>query len=280
MHAASGTVCSVTFSTSVPTNTTTVNVDATVSGTGCSGLTYDWNWGDATANGTGDPTSHAYALAGTKTIALTVSNAAGTVGSSTRSVTIANPDLEPVAAVVGDACTFTANTWTMALTDASTDDNNDADALQNNLPVTTSVNWGDGSSKTFGVAGTAFSHVYKKAGTFVVSLKAVDSKVQSNTYTCVTNATPAVFSISGTVKKSVLAGGANLTYATAKLLNGTTNAVIKSVSTGTTGNFSFGSLKPGTYKITASKSGYTFPAATTIVVGPTSAGNIIQALTP
>jgi hypothetical protein len=46
------------------------------------------------------------------------------------------------------------------------------------------------------------------------------------------------------------------------------------------GTFSIGNLKPGTYTLVVTRSGYTFtvPAAT-IVVGPSSSGNIVTALT-
>ncbi|MEK6528274.1 MAG: carboxypeptidase regulatory-like domain-containing protein [Nitrospirota bacterium] len=189
-----------------------------------------------------------------------------------------NPDLAPVA---GAACVWTANTWTMDVTNTSTDDGPDADMLpgDGDALLQIDVDWGDGSAKSYGSAGTAFNHVYSATGTFTVSLTATDSNLQTNTTTCTTQATPAYFSISGIVKKSIAQDSENLNNATIQLLN-SSNVVIKSVSTRPSGTFSFGSLKPGTYKIKAVKTGFTFPAATTIVVGPSSAGNVIQALTP
>lgn len=191
---------------------------------------------------------------------------------------IHNPDLAPVA---GATCVWTANTWTMDVTNTSTDDGPDVDTLSGDgdALLQIDVDWGDGSAKSYGSAATAFNHVYSTTGTFTVSLTATDSNLQTSTTTCTTQATPAYFSISGIVKKSIAQGGRNLNNATVQLLN-SSNVVIKSVLTGTSGTFSFGSLKPGTYKIKAVKTGFTFPAAATIVVGPSSAGNVIQALAP
>jgi len=188
-----------------------------------------------------------------------------------------NPDLAPVA---GATCVWTANTWTMDVTNTSTDDGHDADMLpgDGDALLQIGVDWGDGSV-SYGSAATAFNHVYSTTGTFTVSLTATDNNLQTSTTTCTTQATPAYFSISGTVKKSIAQDSENLNHATVQLLN-SANVVIKSVLTRPSGTFSFGSLKPGTYKIKAVKRGFTFPAATTIVVGPSSAGNVIQALNP
>lgn len=285
MHDSAGVSYPVTFTTSVPANGLTVNVVASVNCSGaCPPLTYDWDWDNDGPAGNGPETtasaSHTYATAGAKSIKLTVSIAAGTVGSVTRSVTIANPDLPPVA---NATCAWDANTWNMGVTDTSTDDGPDGDMLPGDGSMQIVVDWGDGTAKDYTVP---YSHVYSKTGTFPVTLKATDSKLQTSTYTCTTSATPAYFTIDGTVKKSVAAGGANIASATVQLLNGTTNAVIKSVLTGTGGTFSLGTLKPGIYKLKFVKSGYVFPAPGTpvtnpaITVGPTSSANIIRSTTP
>ncbi|MEW6600315.1 MAG: hypothetical protein AB1499_05045 [Nitrospirota bacterium] len=291
MHASAGVSYPVTFTTSVPANGLTVNVVASVNCSGdatclASTFSYDWDWdNDGTANNgpaTTASASHTYATAGAKSIKLTVSITAGTVGSVTRSVTIANPDLPPVA---NATCAWDANTWGMVVTNTSTDDGPDGDMLPGDGSMQIVVDWGDGTAKDYTVP---YSHVYNTTGTFPVTLKATDSKLQTSTYTCTAPnlATPAYFSISGTVKKSVAAGGANIASATVQLLNGTTNAVIKSVLTGTGGTFSLGTLKPGIYKLKFVKSGYVFPAPgtpvtnPTITVGPTSSGSIIRSTTP
>jgi PKD repeat protein len=53
-------------------------------------FTYSWNWGDATTAGTGvNPAAHTYAVAGTYTVTLTVTDAWGDSASTTRVVTVA-----------------------------------------------------------------------------------------------------------------------------------------------------------------------------------------------
>ena len=52
-------------------------------------ITYSWNWGDATAAGTGvNPAAHTYAVAGTYTVTLTTTDAWGDSAFTTRTVTV------------------------------------------------------------------------------------------------------------------------------------------------------------------------------------------------
>ena len=272
----------VTFSASVTPNSLTINVTASVDcGGTCPSLTYDWDWGDTTTTTglTTNTSSHSYSTGGTKTINLTVKRASDglSVGSVTRSVTILNPDLPPVAA---GTCTWTPETWTMSVLDASTDDGPDGDTLpgdgDSSLQIV--VDWGDGSLRTIGAQGGTFIRTYSKVGTFPVTLRANDTKLQTNTTTCSVNATPAYFTISGTVYRSN--GTTAVTYATVQLYKGT--VLQKSVSTAATGTFSFGSLKPGTYSLKVLKSGYTFanPAWGPTAIGPNATGIIINAIAP
>ena len=52
-------------------------------------LTYSWNWGDGTPDGSGVAPSHTYATEGTRTITLTVRDPAGQSSTATRSITAA-----------------------------------------------------------------------------------------------------------------------------------------------------------------------------------------------
>lgn len=280
MHGSAGITYNITYTSSVVPNSLTVNVDASVTcGGPCPPFLYDWDWGDGTAHGIIDPGSHTYAIAGTKTILLTVrllSNGLS-VGSYGRNITIANPDLPPR---VDGTCTWNANSWTMNVLDSSSDDAGDGDTLppDGNASLRIVIDWGDGSLKTFTTQGASVNHLYTKTGTFVVTHKAIDSKLQTVTRTCPVSATPGYFTIGGTVKNS--GATVNLAAATVRIKKGT--LIVKTVYTAADGTFSTGNtLKPGTYDLVVTKSGYTFqvPAAT-LIIGPSSTTNLILALAP
>ena len=280
IHDSAGVSYPVTFSAAVDApNSLQVNVDALVDCAGtCPALEYDWEWGDGSAHGAGEVTSHTYAYAGTKSITLTARLQSNhlSVGSATRGVTIPNPDLPPVAT---SACVWNSNTWTMLVTDASSDDGPDGDALPDASPsLRVNVDWGDSTAKSFGSQGATFTHTYMSGGSFTVTEKAIDDKLQSATTTCPAPATPAYFSISGTVYRRN--GITPVPTASVQVRKGST--IVKTVSTATNGTFTTGLiLKPGSYTLRVTKSGYTFadPAAA-MTVGPSSAGHNINAITP
>ncbi|MBI5506449.1 MAG: carboxypeptidase regulatory-like domain-containing protein [Deltaproteobacteria bacterium] len=229
---------------------------------------YDWDWGDASAHGTGVTASHAYA-AGNYTITLTVRDTGMGSDTFSQAINVTAPDYPPTAA--GD-CAFDANTWTQTLTDASTDDH---------AVVKVTVNWGDGSVLAIDTAAPfgPFSRTYANVapaspGYYTITHKAYDALGQQSTRTC--TAAPAYFTLSGTVRSRL---GANLPAATVTVRKGAT--VVKTVYTATNGTFSVASLKPATYTLTVTKNTYTFavPAAT-ITVGPSSSGTVINAIAP
>ncbi|MBI5505534.1 MAG: carboxypeptidase regulatory-like domain-containing protein [Deltaproteobacteria bacterium] len=247
-------------------NTLVVNVDGSSSFCSKGACAYDWNWGDGSAHGSGVTASHTYASAGSKTITLAVKDTVAlSSDSKSVNVTVVAPDAAPTAA---GTCSFNANTWTETVTDTSTDDNGVKQVT---------VNWGDGSvlaNDTTAPFGP-FSHAFTKTGTFTITHKAIDTIGQQNSTTC--TATPAYFSIGGTVKNKL--GTANLASAVVTVKK--SGVVVKTVYTSATGAFSAGSLKPGTYTLTVTKSGYTFASpAATLTIGPSSAGNVINATAP
>lgn len=237
----------------------------------CPAFTYDWNWGDGSVHGTTDPATHDYSVTGgggSKTITLTVklASSGGQVGSVSRTVYLTNPDLPPTAAAT---CTWSGNTWTMQVVDTSSDDGPDADTLppDGNPKLQIIINWGDGSTQSIGAQGQTFNHTYIVPGTYTVTQRVIDSKLQTATNSCATQATPAYFTISGTVKNKL--GTAGLPSAAVTLKRGT--LVIKTVYTDVNGRFSAGALTAGTYTMTVVKSGYTFASpAGTIPVGPSN----------
>jgi hypothetical protein len=263
MHASGATNFPVTFSTTVDSlNPLRITADASVTCDGpCPTFTYEWNWGDATAFGNTDPAVHTYGAAGTYPVTLTIRQAGLNVGSSTRSVTVVASNFPPIA---DGTCTWFPNTWTMQFQDASSDEN------MATLQVV--VDWGDASAKSNVTPGGTASKVYGKVGTFAVVQKDTDNKPQSASNACGT-ATPAYFAINGTVFTpggTTGLGGARITL----FKNGIAQTAVTSATNGT---YNFPNLRPATYTLTVSRSGYTFPTSTLIgpvTVGPTQTKDI------
>ena len=259
MHGSAGVNYPVSFTTS--TSGLTVDVVASVDcGGPCPAFTYEWNWGDGTAHGTANPGEHTYAApGGTFPITLTMHLASngGSVGSSTRNVSVAPLDLPPTAA---GACTFDDNTWTVSFTDASTDE--DLATLQ------VWMDWGDGSTRTKVAPGGSASRTYIKPGSFTVTQTAIDKKLQSNSRTC-TVVTPAYFTIAGTVTTSgtVPVRGALLT-----LRRFDTNVAVASAVSLTDGTYILKNIRPGRYRIIATRAVYQFAPIPDVTVGPSLTG--------
>ncbi len=264
MHGSAGISYAVGLSASQVPDTLGVTATATTScGTGgCPSFKYVWSWGDGSADTTTtDPVvtaTHTYAAAGTRNITLTVMLNQPppnflAVGSSTQSVTV-----DPVIATLtagATSCTWNANTWTMQVVDASTG---------GVAPLRISVDWGDGGVRSFGAAGATFNRTYVVPGAFPVTVRATDSRPVSDDFTCATTATPAYFAISGSVKKAdntTPFGGVAVTLKKS-------GVSVKSVTTGTNGAYNLGSLKPGTYTVSFTRSGYTFPVLGPYTIGP------------
>ncbi len=265
MHDAAAVSYPVTFSAKV--TGLDVLVDASVQcGGACPVFTYDWNWGDGSAIGSGDPATHTYATGGKKTVSLTVRLDGKSVGSVSRSFWTNTVDLPPVASAT---CNWDANSWTLDVTDTSTD----ADGI-----LTVKVDWDDDSGYGVGNAGDTLEHQYRYAGTYTPTFTAIDTALKSSeiTLSCAP-VTPAPFTIGGTVYESdstTPVVGANVIVK----LGRTRMAKVQTAGDGT---FSAGNLKPGNYKLKIRKRGFSFatPAAT-MTIGPDSTGNNIDALTP
>ena len=233
-------------------NSNTVNFDA--SSTVCpSGgtCTYSWNFGDATTDNSNRVTlSHSYSTAAagvnSYTATLTVVNTSSAVlrpETRTETVTVNIPPTVNEASV-------SANNMTVTLVDAST------------AGSSVSVAWGDGSSPSTGSAGGTFTHTYAVANTYTIVHTA---KLQGLTATKnIPITVPTKYTVSGLVTSKA---GTPLSSVSLSLkLGGVTKGI---TSTDTNGNYTFINVVPGTYTITASKSGYTFanPAASVTVTG-------------
>jgi PKD repeat protein len=155
--------------TSSPTNPIiggTVTFTSTVSG-GTTPYTYSWTFGDGGTSTVVNPT-HAYATAGTFTVALTVRDASTPVQSATAShtVTVASAvsaafTSSPAFPTIGQTVTFTST------------------VSGGTTPYTYSWTFGDSGTST--VANP--THAYATAGTFTVALTVTDSSTPSQTAT-------------------------------------------------------------------------------------------------
>ncbi len=254
-------------------NTLTVTVYAYADcGGKCGG--FDWDWGDGTTHGSGASASHTYAAAGKYEVTLTVTGN-GAATSETKSVSVYMPDYGPTAAMTpagtptpgAGVCsalqTSINKNWTISFTDSSSDDNGVSQVT---------VTWGDGSLLSSGAQGTTFSHTYRGPGSYTITHTAVDTIGQQTIQTC--TVTVSYFTIAGTVKG---VDGTALLSALVTVADATTGASVRRVYSAVDGTFSAGVLNPGTYTLSASKSGYTFPTPTTITVGPSSLNNTITA---
>ena len=132
-------------------------------------LKYSWNWGDgATVSTTASP-AHTYAIPGTYTIVLTVSDVWAGRTTVTHDVTITEPGSNgaPTAVIASGTCTsFT--TCAMSAAGSSDPDTAGGDAVRSYVWT-----WGDGSPDTTGTSASQ-SHVYAVPGTYTVSLKVQD----------------------------------------------------------------------------------------------------------
>ena len=140
-----------------------VNASASSDDLGIAG--YQWNWGDNQTGSGGPTSSHSFAVNGTYTVTLTVTDTIGQTGSTTRAVTVT--DNPPVASftIPCSSLICTAN----------------ASASSDDLGVAGyQWNWGDNQT---GSGGPSASHTYAAAGTYVVTLTVSDTIGQTGSTT-------------------------------------------------------------------------------------------------
>ena len=240
----------------------------------CPSFSYDWDWGDGSAHGSGQAAWHTYAAGGRHSTRLTVTLYGRVVGSVTRSIVLETPDLPPTA---DGTCTWDQNTWTMIFVDASTDDGPDVDtsAGDGNGSLQIVINWGDGGMKSISTQGATVSHTYLRPGRFTVNYRAIDRKLQQASRTCSVDATPTYFTVGGRVLDHD--GITPVPSASVMLIRTSTGSVFKRVYTAADGSFLAGALKPGSYTLKPAKPGYAFPLRGPITVGPSNLGNVIRA---
>ena len=237
--------------------TKNANFDASLSvcpvGATCS---YSWDFGDG-SNGTGQTISHSYSTAvpGVNTYSATLTVSSGINSTPlTHNVTV---NLAPTVAETSFGATNVSPYMTVNLQDSST------------AGSAITVNWGDGSLVSNGSAGGLFTHTYTKINTYTVVHAASVGGIIASENLSIT--VPVKSPVSGNVtsKAGVPLQSVSLTLK----LNGVTKGI---TSTDASGNFTFINITPGTYTVTAAKSGYAFanPAATlTVATGAVTGVN-------
>lgn len=130
-------------------------------------LTYAWNFGD-NGTGTGVSPTHKYAMPGTYTVSLTVTNTSNMSSGVTSKATIA---AAPPVANVGGPYTGTAETTVSFSGSGSRDPQGQA--------LTYAWNFGDSSTGT----GASPTHIYGAAGTYKVMLTVTDTSGLTGTAT-------------------------------------------------------------------------------------------------
>ena len=127
---------------------------------------YQWSFGDGTT-GVGATTAHAYATAGTYTVALTVTDDDAASTTTTSAITVAVPN-------AGPSAVFTSSPDGLSVAfDASASTDPDG--------TITSYQWSFGDGTT-GVGATT-AHTYATAGTYTVALTVTDDDAASTTTT-------------------------------------------------------------------------------------------------
>jgi len=145
-----------TFSPSSPEEGQPVTFTASGSG-GTAPYTFNWIFGDG-HSGTGNPSTHTYASSGRFAVAVTATDANGTITSSSQNITVAGTltvafTFTPSSPVAGQTVTFTSS------------------VAGGTPPYSYSWNFGDGSTGT----GSQATQTYSSPGSFTVTLKVSDS---------------------------------------------------------------------------------------------------------
>ncbi|MGI8523671.1 MAG: PKD domain-containing protein [Nocardioides sp.] len=132
-------------------------------------IKYSWNWGDGTTVTTTANPAHTYAVPGTYTIALTVTDVWGKATTVSHDVTITEPagNNAPTAVIASGTCP-TLTTCAMSATGSSDPDTGTGDGIRNYV-----WSWGDGSPDTTGTSASQ-SHVYNVAGSYTVTVRVLD----------------------------------------------------------------------------------------------------------
>lgn len=163
-------------------------------------LTYDWNWGDNSAHGTGASAKHTYTVAGLYTITLVVNDG----------IQDSVPDTAVVSVEYGDPVANAGGPYSVQVNSPLVFAGSGTDP--NGLPLTYQWDFGDGNVNNNG--GPTPTHIYTTLGTKNVSLVVTNGQttsVASNTTVTVTAPPPPVAIIGGSDPIDALPG-ANVAF--------------------------------------------------------------------
>lgn len=156
----------------------TVNVNGSASsdpdGTIADPAGYSWVWGDNTANGTGQSTSHVYNSAGNYTLSLSVTDNDGSISSKSVQIAVTDPGANQ-APNASFTATPTSGTEDLLVTLNATG-SSDADGTIADY----SWNWGDSTALGSGAQPT---HTYTTPGVFTIVLTVTDDDGATDTAT-------------------------------------------------------------------------------------------------
>jgi hypothetical protein len=238
--------------------TTTVNFNAATTNCPSGSCNYVWNFGDP-ASGTTNNTS-------TGVTASHTFSASSSTGYPVQLFVYNNTseayDFQTNMVTVGSSLIAAESVSTSGLSVTLTDASTAGSSIK--------INWGDGSAASTGSAGGVFNHTYASANTYTIVDTATANGISASKSQSVT--VPATkYTVSGTVTNH-----ADTTVIQSVSLTLKQGAVTKAIaSTNASGGFTFINVAPGTYTITANKTGYMFsnPAATVTV----TTGNVTTA---
>ncbi len=186
-----------------PTSGEPVSFSATASG-GTSPYSFVWGFNDS-GTALGPNVSHVFAVKGTYSVTLNVTDANGVLGSVTRTINVAPQPLTtdfsivPTPPIAGSQATFTAT------------------ASGGTTPYTFSWNFGDGTNAT----GATVSHVYAIRGSYSVTLRTVDANTATISTTRTVTVNPAPLIVSSVSVSPQIPRPGNQTTFTALVSGGT-----------------------------------------------------------
>lgn len=139
------------------------NGSSSTSYNGATIVSYSWNFGDGTTQASGPSQTHVYAVPGSHTVTLTVTDSNGQSDSATQAVLLTSSDQPPTAAFIWGP--IDPNTPTQMSFDASASTDVDGQV------ATYSWNFGDGTTGS----GVLTAHRYAAAGRHPVTLTVTDN---------------------------------------------------------------------------------------------------------